>query len=1159
MAQEPTSSESARGPRFLVATPGATVPTPVDVSRTPVLRARIALDLNGVSVKDALDAIAKQAGIVIWYSDELVRGGQPVRLRASNITVAAALTDVLVDASVDVVFAADGSASLVRRARGRAVIATGVITGRVTDSATHEVVEGALVQVTGSSIRQMTNAEGRYKLTGVPEGPAKLRVTRLGYRPREQNVTVKPDFMTTADFIMVRAPQTLEQVVSTATGDRRRLEIGNSIGTINADSVVPTTLIRNMSDLLQARVPGVVVSNTSGEVGAPSKIRIRGVNSLNLNNDPVIIIDGVRVTSQTTSTFGGANSELNQGNALIGRNYNGTGTQLAPSRLDDLDPASIESIDILKGPSAASLYGTEAANGVIVIKTKRGQVGSWRMNLLGDQGWSTVPGAMPDYWFGWGHEPNGLPTLSAETGTLLNCVLANVAGVSNAPAVTEGTCVIDSVSKYNPSNDPRLSTLGTGTARNLTASLSGGLPMLTEFLSAHGTDQVGLAKASDAETHRLTLLYQGAPPSWLLNPNTQTEYSATSRTNVQIGSALDAALTVDGIYRNILAGASGLPSGGTLGVASTLYSVTSPADTLTYLPSSTQMERATNTSKRGFTSLSSNFTPAHWASFHGSVGGDYTLRGDETLDQVPVGGPTDGVKNSAHSTDRDEDYTSSMDVGGELRFRPLAWLESRTAIGEQYRNTKFYSINVTNGPSTTLAFGSDLISPQPLVTESDAQLYEVSEGRDESATAGWYLEESAAIRDHLYLTAGFRQDVSSAFGTNVNNSSPVYPKYSLSWLLSEEPFMPRFRGLTSLRLRAAYGYSGQQASQTSVQRNFVTTTNVSNGVLVPGIQMTSIGNPDLRPERTGEAEGGFDLSLFGNDRVTVGLTLYRKLSKDAIVPINLAPSYGIPSTGLGAVQMENIGSVQNRGTELQITGKIVDTRPFGWDLTVNYTQNSNKVVHKDPRAQSPNSNTTFKEGYPLYAYFGYQMQSYNDANHDGILAYNEVTWTDSLVFFGAPYPKSETTYLNGFTLFNGMLRVAASFDVIRGMINTLDASPRIALGARCEVDASCSLADQAAAMQALKNTLWMTPSNSVRFQELSLTYNVPGPWIRRYVHAQSGAITFAGRNLALWTNYIDKDPNVDRAYDSSFGDDVSNDGTTLPQPRNWTLRFTLGL
>src|SRR5262249_44846545 len=189
-------------------------------------------------------------------------------------------------------------------------------------------------------------------------GSRQIGVRRVGYTALTQTVTVTDGGTTTLDFALAAIPSRLEEVVTTATGAQRRVEVGNAIASIAAESLAKTAPIRNFSDLLSGRVANVQILNATGLTGSGTRIRVRGLSSVSLTNDPMIILDGVRIDANPISVA------------------------LAPiarvSRLNDISPDEVESIEVIRGPSAATLYGTDASNGVIVIKTKRGAPGTTR-------------------------------------------------------------------------------------------------------------------------------------------------------------------------------------------------------------------------------------------------------------------------------------------------------------------------------------------------------------------------------------------------------------------------------------------------------------------------------------------------------------------------------------------------------------------------------------------------------------------------------------------------------------------------------------------------------------------------------------------------------------------------------------------------------------
>jgi len=241
------------------------------------------------------------------------------------------------------------------------------VAGRVRVAGTSEPIPGVQITVTGGAQRATTDAQGAFRLTGLSGTNVTLDVRRIGYRSERISARVGQTDLVVS---LVSTPANLDAVVVTGTpGATQRREIGNSVGVINAADIVETAPILSMQGLLNGRTPSLVVLPTSGQVGTGSQVRIRGQSSLSLGNNPLLFVDGVRVNNAV------ATGPVSQafGSSPI-------------SRLNDFNPSDIESIEVLKGPSAATLYGTEAANGVINIITKKGSASAPRWNFSTRQG-----------------------------------------------------------------------------------------------------------------------------------------------------------------------------------------------------------------------------------------------------------------------------------------------------------------------------------------------------------------------------------------------------------------------------------------------------------------------------------------------------------------------------------------------------------------------------------------------------------------------------------------------------------------------------------------------------------------------------------------------------------------------------------------------------
>ena len=339
-AQELADSAAGRGPRFLLA--AALHPVPVDVSRTPVLRKRLSLDLGDVPLKVALTTIAQQSGLDLVYSDDVLPVGARVSLRADGITVAAALTDVLADADVDVVFSRNGRAALVPRAKA-GVLDSGSVRGRVTDAKTGQAIVGASVVLAGTRWRATSGENGQYRITEVAPRTYTLTASRIGYSRQRQSVTVVGGQETTVEIRLEVSASPLDAVVVTGTiAPTEQKELSNPITVVTAEDIQRRG-ITQINELFRGEIPGVFAAdygNAGPTLGAP--VYVRGGSAL--FNLPVLktYLDGVEL----------ANSEF----------------------LNEIDPTMIDHIEIIRGPEASTLYGAQAITGVMQVFTKKGRL-----------------------------------------------------------------------------------------------------------------------------------------------------------------------------------------------------------------------------------------------------------------------------------------------------------------------------------------------------------------------------------------------------------------------------------------------------------------------------------------------------------------------------------------------------------------------------------------------------------------------------------------------------------------------------------------------------------------------------------------------------------------------------------------------------------------
>ncbi|HEU5183981.1 MAG TPA: TonB-dependent receptor, partial [Gemmatimonadaceae bacterium] len=725
----------------------------------------------------------------------------------------------------------------------------GSILVQVTEQGTGRPVEAVQVAVVGTNLGGVTNSEGRLLVRNVPAGAATVRALRVGYAEQRRQVQVVAGQQATADFTLAQVAVSIAPVVTTATGQTAREELGNAIATIDVANVAETAPVATIADVLNSRAPGVTVM-TGTQTGSGSRVRIRGHSSLNLSNDPIYVIDGVRMTRNSNS------SELFTG-----------GTQ--PSRAADINPDEIENIEIVKGPSAATLYGTDAANGVIVITTKRGRSGPARWTAYVEGGLLSDRSDYPTNYTIWGHSPG------STTGRA--CTL---------PQVSAGSCIQDSVRTLNIFEEDDLTPIGLGNRYQFGAQVSGGSEIVRYFVAAEREGETGVFELPEFEKRRYDSLGI-TPAEWTERPNTMMRNSIRANLSATASPKLDLSvfmnfINVDqrfSLESNATAGvgshAFGGPGyrengvvGGGLGTPLNGYRA--------WTPGYTWEEKAGQRLNRFIGSISANWRPTSWLDTRVNVGNDFTDRVDDNLLLRGSGPPITSTYRLGFKFNTRADIRNlSGDIASSASWRVRDNVLSRTTVGAQYVDYKL---------EFGEASGQDLPPGQQI--PNNAAEPGARESSTLNKTLGLFIEEAVTLNDRLFLSAALRTDQNSAFGTDFQRV--FYPKASVSWILSDEPFFPTLGWMSYLRFRAAYGASGVQPGTNDALRTFSGEATNIRGVDVPAVQFDDIGNDALKPERTTELEMGFE-TRFLNDRATLDVTHYRKRTKDALISAVIPP------------------------------------------------------------------------------------------------------------------------------------------------------------------------------------------------------------------------------------------------------------------------------
>lgn len=983
---------------------------------------------------------------------------------------------------------------------------TGTLEGRVTEVGGAPVAD-ALITIVGTNRGARSAEDGQYRIASLRAGDVSVRVTRLGYAAVTRPVTIAAGQTAQLDVQLSPAAVIIDEVVVTATGEsQRRRESGNTVNTVTPS---PQRLATSttVAQLLEAQAPGVYINSPGGTTGSASRIRIRGANSVSLTNEPLLIIDGVRVSNEITQTN-------NMGGGI------GVGGQ-GSSRFNDINPDDIESIEVLKGPAASALYGTAAASGVIQVRTKRGRAGSARWTTYAEAGTQEEVTAFPANFSQIGRRVSDGTRV---TGCTIDAQVRNIC-----------TPVADSLAQWNPLE--QASPFVRGSRTSLGLSVAGGGEVANYFVSGDLDRDWGV-----------------------LEPNKFKRIGLRANLNGQLGSDLNIQVASNFVSSRLEFPQNDNNVLGVLGGA-LLGSAFDDPNSRGWLVGQTPQEvyalDVREDVERFLGSVAANWQPESWLTIVGTTGIDYfTRRNKQTVppNKVFFGSLPEGqrISNSTGVWN----YTANGSATGNFSLTPD--VRSTTTLGVQFTQEMIQG---------NRAFGAKLLAGTGSL-QGTAARFAVGEANTDNKTLGALLQEQIGWRDRLFVTAAARTDNNSAFGENFGWI--VYPAFSLSYVISEESFFPQSNALTSLRLRAAYGESGQRPNFRDAITFFNTQTITAGGTDFAGVTVGGTGNPDLRPELSREYELGFEGALFG-DRIGLEFTYYDKKTTDLLVQRPLPPSLGLTQ-----VQFANLGTSTNKGFEGRVNARIFELNGAAFEITAIGSTNKNRLVSLgrlpsgDPIPDIVFGPQRHVAGYPLGGYWD-EGYTFEDLNGDGVITRVncpgqpsvtggpacEMTRSTGLVYLGAPLPTREFSITPRVT-FRDWLEVSALFDY-KGGHKQFNNTGRFRCNfGNCEAayNRNAPLWEQA---RNLAQGFFQTDAGFVedasftKLREVSVTLTAPRSLAAR-LRAEGLRLTLAGRNLATWTDYTGFDPEVNSQPQNLFS---NSDFLTIPPLRTFSTRLTV--
>ncbi len=1066
----------------------------------------------------------------------------------------------------------------------------GTVRGVVTDDVSRRPISAAQVYVPGlEALGTITDSEGQFELN-LPQGAHRLTVRRVGYATSGLNITVTAGQVTETNFQLKQVVILLDEVVVTGAGaatEKKRL--GNTVASIKTSELenAPTA---NFSELLAGREPNVSVIPSGGYAGEGARIRIRGSASLSQSNEPIIYVDGIRVDN---------------GGGIQGTNV-GSGGGGGTSRLDDINPDAIERVEILKGAAAATLYGTEASNGVIQIFTKKGAQGAPKFDFSLEVG-ATSPNS---------------DRIKKNTGFVRAGDEARLSQFwANSPIcrnLSGGSCA--SMSAYDIFEVDYYDALfETGFNQAYSGSVSGGSSIFTYFVSGRFSSDQGqiTTKPFDGLADDFNRLVQASANMEII-PHEKVRLRINSQVadvghktpengnNIWglIPSAMDAKperATCDTSFGN------GTPNGD-----GTCDPVGNP-EGATFATTREIAQTFIEQDVRHYTlSLQTQYTPVAELSLDATVGLDYTST--ENVIQWPFAWNVDGLAGADPLGNRGIDNRNRREITVETKAQ---W-DAR--FGENFSSTfvaggqGFIARTTQKG-----GFGADFPGPG-LGVAGAAASQSVSESFLEVVNAGAFAQEQFGLYDVVFLTGGLRYDRNSAFGEQTEGT--LYPKASISIVPSDLPYW-NIAPLSTFRVRAAWGKSGLQPGAFDKFTTFAATASA----LGPGLTPDNLGNDALEPEKATEIELGAEFGLFDN-RLGLDFTWWDRSTKDALFSRQFAPSGGFTNQ-----QIVNIGQVDANGLEFNLTGLVVNKPDFSVRFFGNaaYLTETVTDLGGSPPLKVGASYIRYRawlvEGWSPGAFFGNRLLPTQpgffaiDTNGDGqpdseaeVLAFfaNPVSsgFSSSAIrplvencdasqstpgpqsgpfgcYLGKPTPDWQGSFgLNIGIL--GNLEISSLWEYKAGNFfvhNLTDSfrSTHSLIGRNFEqataaertlVDPSSTAQDRLAAWRVFSEELKhlaplsglnaVRPADFVRWRELSLTYRLPVDFVRSKLGLRYVTLNVAARNLALWTKYDGIDPElnlISRGNDSNTaqGDFAQSlDAWGIPVPTRFTFNVRFG-
>jgi TonB-dependent starch-binding outer membrane protein SusC len=985
------------------------------------------------------------------------------------------------------------------------------VTGKVTSSDFPGGIPGVNVFIKGTTRGTVTDQDGDYAID-VPTPETVLVYSFIGYLRKEEIVGNR----SVVNVVLEQQMTALDEFVVIGYGTAQRSDLTGAVTSIRAEDF-NAGVHSSMEQLFLGRSPGVQVNQNSSEPGGGISVRIRGVTSANAGSEPLWVIDGLPVD----------NAPLLQGGGAAG-----VGGGQTRNPLSSINPNDIQSIEILKDASATAIYGARGANGVILITTKRGQVGQWGVNYNGSTGVQSVVNRMD----------------------LLNT--HDYMTVINELSIAEGRSAVFTDEHFSTitGTDWQDVILRNAIVQDHNVSASGGNDVTTFFGSLNYFNQDGVIKETGIQryTGRINLEQKiGQRTKLGINLNTSAVYDNNSLDNNQdnegagpLYSALlydptesifdengnytrSAHLTVQNPMRLVDGISSQNQTNRTFGTVFATYNITDDLQSkINFGSDRISTRRDIYNSRLTFFGVSA-----------GGLANIATLERSNTL----------------------LEYTMSYNRIFSENHR----INSVGGVTYQHFTSRFFAGNIGGFPADDLGTNN--------LGLGDTDTDNLSSGRQEHKLLSYLGRINYSAFNRFLLTASFRIDGSSKFGPN--HRYGYFPSFAAAYRLSEENFMPEI--FDDFKFRASWGRIGNEAignyeyiSTLGPGNEFAV---IDNGI-IRGLRPTRVANPELRWETTEQIDLGVDVTLL-RGRISATFDYFIKDTWDML--------YNLPmpqSSGFGSMRA-NIGSMRNTGVEFMMSSVNVTNQNFTWSTSFNIASIRNRVTSLGGLNDLVGFFSIIREGEPLHSYYGYKVIGFDaespaqpnarpgepifeDVNGDGVIN------AQDLQILGKPFPDFTFGFQNTlryrsfqFDFFIQGMQGASLINqnLIESLYPKNFRRNRIAetvldrwTPENPDARWPSSVNAQDYAGNRMFNSFTVQDASYIRLRNVQLSYNIP---TARLGAIRSASVYITGQNLYTITNYIGFDPEASATGQSAARMDISS----YPLARTWIMGINLGL